>query len=165
MLVGAGLFVQTLRNLRLLDAGIRRDGVLLVELDSSRSSNGPQLAALSDELARDVARLPGVTTTSMSLMTPLVGGGINQPVKLDGQPLGGPSPYFNAIGPQYFATLGTRVLEGREFAAGDTAGALGVAIVNQAFVRRYLEGHEPLGQRLTVRERGCDRRGRPGCGL
>jgi predicted permease len=151
MLVGAGLFVQTLRNLRLLDAGIRRDGVLLVELDSSRSSNGPQLAALSDELARDVARLPGVTTTSMSLMTPLVGGGINQPVKLDGQPLGGPSPYFNAIGPQYFATLGTRVLEGREFAAGDTAGALGVAIVNQAFVRRYLEGHEPLGQRLTVR--------------
>ncbi len=70
---------------------------------------------------------------------------------MNGQPLGNPSPYFNAVGPQYFATLGTRLIEGREFAEADTANAPGVAIVNQAFARRYLAGKPPLAQRLALR--------------
>jgi predicted permease len=151
MLVGAGLFIQTLQRLRALDAGFSRDGVLLADLDVSRNANGPQLSALFDDLTRDVARLPGVTTTSLSLITPLVGGGINQPVKLNGQPVGDPSPYFNAIGPQYFAALGTRLIEGREFLPGDSTGGPVVAIVNRAFVRRYLGARPALGQRLAVR--------------
>jgi predicted permease len=151
MIVGAGLFVQTLRNLRQLDAGIRRDGVLLAGLDATRSADGPRLAEIYEESMREAARLPGVATTSLSLITPLAGGGINQPVRLNGQPLGNPSPYFNAVGPQYFATLGTRLIEGRDFAASDAANAPGVAIVNQAFVRRYLAGKPPLAQRLAIR--------------
>ena len=151
LIVGAGLFVQTLRNLRQLDAGIRRDGVLLAGLDATRSAEGPQLAAIYEESMREASRLPGVATTSLSLITPLAGGGINQPIRLNGQPLGNPSPYFNAVGPQYFATLGTRLIEGREFAEADTANAPGVAIVNQAFARRYLAGKPPLAQRLALR--------------
>jgi predicted permease len=151
MLVGAGLFVQTLQNLRALDAGFSRNGVLLADLDVSKKANGPQLSALSDDLTRDVGRLPGVTTTSLSLMTPLVGGGINQPVKVNGLPVGDPSPYFNAIGPQYFSALGTRLIEGREFLPGDSTGGPLVAIVNRAFVRRYLGARPALGQRLSVR--------------
>jgi len=151
MLVGAGLFARTLQNLRTLDAGFHRDGVLLADLDGSRNATGAQLSALYDDLARDAGRLPGVTTTSLSLITPLAGGGINQPVRLNGQPVGDPSPYFNAVGPQYFATLGTRLIEGREFLPGDSATAPSVAIVNRAFVRRYLKGGPALGQRLAVR--------------
>jgi predicted permease len=151
MVVGAGLFVQTLRNLRHLDAGVRRNGVLLADLDATRSATGGQLVATYEESARQAARLPGVVSTSLSLITPLAGGGINTPVSVNGQPIG--RPYFNGVGPRYFATLGTGLVEGREFTDADGAGAPLVSVVNQSFVRRFLAGPRPLGQRVAVRGR------------
>jgi predicted permease len=149
LVIGAGLFVQTLTNLRRLDAGVRREGVLLADLDGARAAEGVPLLRRYQEAARDAARLPGVAATSLSFITPLAGGGMNRPASVNGQSIG--RPYFNAVEPRYFATIGTDVVEGREFTAADGVGAPLVAVVNQSFVRRFLPGLEPLGQRVVVR--------------
>jgi len=149
LVVGAGLFVQTLRNLRHLDAGVRREGVLLADLDGTRAAAGAPLLARYQEAAREVTQLPAVVSTSLSFITPLAGGGMNRPASVNGQSIG--RPYFNAVDPRYFATIGTNVVQGREFTSADIAGAPLVAVVNQSFARRFLAGLEPLGQRVVVR--------------
>jgi len=148
MVVGAGLFVRTLSNLRHLDAGVRRDGVVLVDLDATRSAEGAPLLRRYQETVRQTSGLPGVVSSSLSLLTPLAGGGMNRPTSINGQPIG--RPYFNAVEPAYFATIGTDVVAGREFARTDGPGAPLVAVVNQSFVRRFLPRVEPLGQRVVV---------------
>jgi predicted permease len=149
LVVAAGLFVQTLRNLQHLDAGVKREGVLLADLDGTRAAAGAPLMARYEEAAREAARLPGVVSTSLSYITPLAGGGMNRPASVNGQPIG--RPYFNAVESLYFATIGTGIVEGREFTSEDGVGAPPVAVVNQSFARRFLPGLEPLGQRVVVR--------------
>jgi predicted permease len=148
MVVGAGLFVQTLSNLRRLDAGVRRDGVVLVDLDATRAAQGAQLLSRYQSAAQEVSRLPGVVASSLSLITPLAGGGMDRATSVNGQPVG--RPHFDAVDPGYFAAIGTDVVAGREFTRTDAAGAPLVAVVNQSFARRFLPGPEPLGQRVVV---------------
>ena len=150
LVIGAGLFVRTLRNLEQLDPGFRRDGVLLVNLDARRAGyRGAQAAALYEDLRQRFARLPGVVTVSLSHNTPLSGGIITDPISINGQPPTG-SSHFNRVSPGFFETFGTPVVLGRDFGAQDIQGAPAVAIVNEAFVHRYLQGVPPLGQHVAI---------------
>jgi predicted permease len=151
LLISAGLFVETLRNLHRVDSGFRGDGVLLAGADAVREGyRGPAAAAFYDGLLQEIERLPGVQSASYSMITPLQGGGITQDVLIDGRPVSKDQIYFNAISRGYFQTLGTPVLLGREFTARDTPGAPPVSLVNQAFARRYLREGSPLGRQVTV---------------
>jgi predicted permease len=151
LLVGAGLFVGTLQNLRHRDAGFQSEGVLLLNVDGPRAGyRGPQLDAFHDQLLRDVERLPGVKSASLSRITPLAGGGINMPIAHNGQPLGPGAPYFNAVGPKYFDTLQTSIVAGRDFTERDQPSSPRVAMVNEAFVKRHLSG-SAIGERLSTR--------------
>jgi len=71
-------------------------------------------------------------------------------VAVNGRPVSQEQTYYNSVSRRYFETLRTQVVLGREFKAHDTTGAPRVAIVNQAFARRYLPAGTPLGQRVTV---------------
>jgi predicted permease len=149
LLIAGGLFLRTLWNLDRVDRGFRSDAVLVANADGSREGfRGARAAAFYEELLRDVERLPGVQSASYSLITPLAGGGISSTISLNGNPLG--ELYLNSVSRGYFATIGTPIVLGREFAIRDAAAAPRVAVVNRAFVSRYMEGN-PLGQRLTVR--------------
>src|SRR5439155_6141641 len=75
-------------------------------------------------------------------------GGISFPMALDGRPP--EETYFNAVAPGYFATLGTPVVAGRDFAAGDESTAPLVAVVNEAFIKRNLSDTPPLGKRVSI---------------
>ena len=133
-----------------MDAGFRGNGVLVVNADGAREGyRGASAAAFYDRLLQQVERLPGVQSASYSLITPLAGGGISHNIAVNGQ-AETHDIYFNSISRGYFKTMGTAVLLGREFTARDTAEAGRVAVVNQAFARRYLAPGSPLGQRLTV---------------
>jgi predicted permease len=150
LLIAGGLFVGTLRNLHRVDAGFRGDGVLLVNEDGAREGyRGATAAAFYEGLLQRVEQLPGVQSASYSLITPLAGGGISHNITVSGQ-AESHEIYFNSISRGYFKTMGTAVLLGREFTVRDTAEADRVAVVNQAFARRYLAAGSPLGQRLTV---------------
>ena len=151
LLIGAGLFVSTLRNLHRVDAGFQGNGVLLVNADGSRAGyRGARAAAFYEELLQQIERVPGVESASFSLITPLSGGAISQQIAINGQPAGQQEILFNSVSRRYFETMGTAVALGREFTLRDHAGAPRVAIVNQAFARRYLPEGGALGQRLTV---------------
>jgi predicted permease len=151
LLIGAGLFVRTLRNLRTLDPGFQREGVLLAGVNGPRLGyRASRLAGFYEDLLGQIESLPGVVSASFSSITPLSRGGISQSIAVNGKRTGEPQIEFNAVSRGYFETMRTPVILGREFSGRDGANDPKVAIVNQAFAARYIPGGQPLGQHLGV---------------
>lgn len=146
LLIGAGLFVRTLQNLRNLDAGFRCEGVLLVGINDPNPSGWNAFFRESLETAK---RIPGVTAAGLSMMTPLQVGTVTYDVKVPDLGTGG-HVSFDRIGPGYFETMRTPILQGRDFTPHDLKGSAPVAIVNEAFVRAYLAGGPAVGRRVVV---------------
>jgi predicted permease len=151
LLVGAGLFIRTLQNLRSLDRGFRHEGVLLVGVDAQRAGyKGPALRAFNQQALARVEQMRGVDVASLSAMTPLMGGGISMVVSLPGDGQRREEMHVNVVAPRYFEAMNTPIVLGRDFAARDDESAPRVAIVNETFVRAYLPGRHPIGQRLLI---------------
>jgi predicted permease len=150
-LISAGLFGRTLQNLRIHDRGFRHEDVLLVGIDPRRAGyQGARLQASNEEAVAFAEHLPGVRVTSAAAVTPLMGGGISVPIAINGRPIDGEEFHFNLVGPKYFEALNTPIALGREFRSTDDTTAPMVAIVNEAFVRKYLPDGNPLGQRVSM---------------
>jgi putative ABC transport system permease protein len=151
LLIGAGLFLGTLRNLRHFDAGFRHEGVLLVDLKSTRAGlEGARLGAVYREVLEKVGHLPGVASASLSNMTVLSGGRVMYGASVTGSSSGSENVDLDRIGPRYFETLRTPVLEGREFTMADDRIAARVAVVNEALARHFFpEGHA-VGRNLSI---------------
>jgi predicted permease len=151
LLVAAGLFVQTLRNLRNINPGFRREGVLLVDVDGRQQGyRDARLATFYSELLDQVQHVPGVTSASISSHSPLDGSAWSEAVVPKGQPLPEKdNALFIAAGPGFFTTMQTALISGRDFDAGDQRRA-NVAIVNQTFASRYFPGHDPVGRFLSA---------------
>jgi len=148
---GAGLFTRSLQSLRALDRGFEPGQVLLAGVDPLRGPQPPDdLIAFNQSLLRQAETLPGVRAASLAVMTPLQGGGMSQPMTVNGVSTGLNEIHFNFIASRYFEIVGTPIVVGRDLAESDTAGAPLAAVVNQAFVRKYLDGLEPLGQRVQM---------------
>jgi predicted permease len=151
LLVGAGLFVRTMQNLLSVDPGFRREGVLLVDVDGRQEGyRDARLAAFYRELLDQVQQVPGVVSASISSNTPLSGSTWSEAVVPKGQPLPeNDNAVFIAAGPNFFATMQTPLISGREFDARDQ-GKTNVAIVNQTFVARHFPGENPVGKYLSA---------------
>ena len=153
LVVAAGLFVRTFHGLATTPLGIEPANLLIVTVDASRSAVAQgSLPALYQRTADASATASGVRRASSSLVTPLSGRGWNSRV---GMPDGSEPPrdrmtFQNAVGPNWFATYGMRILSGRDLSAHDSKGAPPVAVVNETFVRRFLGDASPLGARVTV---------------
>ncbi len=151
LVIGAGLFMRSLSNLRALDRGFIPGNVLLASFDPSRAQlPSPQLQALNRSVLAAVEELPGVASVSAAIVTPLQGGGMSQSMSVNGVSTGLEEVYFNIIAPRYFEVLGTPFIAGRDFSGVDDGSAPGAAIVNEAFVRKYVADGHPLGQHLTM---------------
>jgi putative ABC transport system permease protein len=156
LVVGAMLFVRSLRNLMLLDAGFRQDGILVVNLDL-RGSGTPveaRHAQNSDLLAR-VRGVPGVDDAAAASIVPVSGSGWNNTIVVDGKEYGDDRKYvvnFNAVSPGYFRTMGTPILAGRDFSAADAANSAKVAIVTERFAARFFGGQNPIGRAFQIQE-------------
>jgi predicted permease len=152
LVFAALLFLRTFSRLASRDLGLKTEGILLVSLDAQRSPVTPaQRAALFAQAREAVAALPGVASASFSVMNPVSGSGWNERFLVQGTPP--PSDrerlaWINAVTPGWFSTYGTPFLAGRDFDDRDQAGAPPVAIVNEAFARRFLGGQGPLGRVL-----------------
>jgi predicted permease len=149
LLVGATLFLRTLRNLESVDTGFDRDHLLLMTIDPRESRfQGERVTALLDELMERVPALHGVRYAALA-RNPLFGQGGGKHVWMQGNAaMADATVGANVVGPDFFATSGTPLLMGREFSARDRIGAPLVAIVNEAFARKYFPGQSPLGQRF-----------------
>jgi len=152
LVVGATLFVGTLVNLYAVDRGFDSDGVLVVTVRTSRPYPAARSHAVQGLLLERLRAVPGVRSASAARMLPVAGGLWDRTVQVEGYAFGPDEPEqvgFNAIAPDYFATLGTPLLSGREFDDRDTGTSPKVAIVNESFARSFFRDGSALGRRVT----------------
>ena len=152
LLVGAGLFARSLHNLRKLDPGFDSEKLLTFSVDPSLNNyTQEQMLTFFDELRRDLSELPGVRSVSAAELSTMADNRWMSTVRVEGyEPNEDESmkPHFNFVGPDYFATMGTPILKGREFTPGDAAGAHKVAVINQTMAKCFFENDDPIGRRF-----------------
>ena len=154
LLISAGLFLKSLLNVSRVDLGLRLDDVVTFSMSPDRSGYDSTRAALLFQQTEDeVARLPGVTGVTASMVPLLAGSNWGTDVNVEGFKTGPDvdnNSRFNEVGPGYFRTLGIPLLEGREFTASDFRGAPRVAVVNQAFARKFHLGADVLHKFMST---------------
>ena len=153
LLIGAGLFARTLRNLQTRDTGYRGDDLLLVEMNPrSLGYQSAQLRDLYDRLLERTRAIPGVRLASLSLSPPVSGDQWTSNVTVAGYT---PRPDENldvrklVVTPDYFETVGLRVIEGRGFTAHDTRNASPVAVINETMATYFFGKRSAIGQRFV----------------
>ncbi len=150
LLVGAGLFARTLFNLRHAGFGFDTSRLAVVTLNPALAGYGPDRRPMFyQNVLERVGTLPAVESAAFAVVPLLEGSAWGSGISLDTGERDEPSgPLRNAVGPGYFHTVGIPLREGREFAPTDTAASAPVAIVNDAFVRRYFGGASSIGRRI-----------------
>jgi predicted permease len=152
LLIGAGLLTKTLRNLEDQQFGFQPQGRLIVRTNPALAGYKPdKLYGLYQQLQQRLPRIPGVVNFSYSLYSPMRGDNWNFGIHIEGHPADeriGAS--FDRIGPHYFETLGTRLLRGRTITEEDTPTSQHVAVVNQAFVKKFLGKEDPIGKHFGM---------------
>ena len=154
LLLGAGLLVHSLLALEGQDAGFRRENILLVRTDADVPGyRRDQLFPLYRELGERLNHLPGVISASIARFAPESGNTSSYKFAMKGYTPGpGQSMRVDdlTIGPRFFETLGMPLLLGRAIDARDTPASAPVAVVNEAFVRRYSPNQNPIGRRISL---------------
>jgi predicted permease len=155
LVVAAGLFVRTFSSLAHVDLGFEHEPILVANVNAQRLQlDPPQRPELFERMRQAALAVPGVATAAVSAVTPVSGSTWNNVIEIPGAP---PAPdrermtNINLLSPAWFKTMGTRMLAGRDFGDRDTAGSPPVAIVNEAFARKYFSGENPIGRRIIQR--------------
>ncbi len=152
LLIAAGLFVRSFWNLMTLNPGFREKGIVVASLDFSHLPPLPEdrAALYVQKVMAQLRALPHVESAGTSTHVPLDGSSWTLGFRLSGS--NGDSK-FTWVSPGYFETMGKQLLGGRAFNERDRPSSPRVAVVNQTFVRRFLNGRNPFGSMLrTVAE-------------
>jgi macrolide transport system ATP-binding/permease protein len=143
ILIGAGLVVRTLQQLQTMNPGFDPRNALMLSFDLGLQGyervRGEQFY---QQLVERVHSLPGVRSVAVTSYVPLSLNYNSNNIFVEGQPAergaNAPSAMVGSVGPKYFETMGTQLLEGREFSEQDKQKSESVAIVNETFVRRLV---------------------------
>lgn len=154
LLVGAGLFVRTLHNLKMVDMGYRTDQIVTMALNPAQNGYKiERLRSFYDQLSERISALPGVKLATVTRNVPMSGSysriGIDVP-GYSSRPGEEMAVLLNQIGPKFFATFGTTLLRGREFTVQDKPESTKVVIVNDSLARRFFAAESPLGKRISL---------------
>jgi predicted permease len=151
LLIGAGLFVRTLRNLEGLNAGFNRENLLLFRVDP-RLSGYAQAGILSlyQRLIGRIEAVPGVTSATISRHPLLSGGRRSSTVSVQGKPSGGESDdaHVNVVAPNFMDTMEIQLMLGRDLTDGDNQAGQKVALINQTFAQKYFGDENPIAGRF-----------------
>jgi predicted permease len=152
LVVGGLLLARTLRNLVTLDAGFRRDGVLIASVDM-RGANIPPEArpAATAALLDRIGALPGVDAAAVAFVVPISGSVWNNRIVIDGRTQPG-IVNLDSVGAEYFRVLDTPLLAGRFFSDADRPDSEPVAIINETLARTYYGGN-PIGRSFHIEGR------------
>ncbi len=147
----AGLLTGSLSNLEHQKFGFATDNRVAVRIDPNLAGYKPdQLEPLYHRIRERLLQLPGVVNASYALFSPMSGSLWSTDVSIEGQPPetvdGQNLSVWSRVGPDYFDTVGTRILRGRPILEADTASSRHVAVINEAFARRFFANEDPLGK-------------------
>jgi predicted permease len=147
VLIGAGLFLRTLEKLKSINPGFDTNNVLLFSVDPTLAGYKEwNIQNVYDELTRRLVALPGVVSASYSSDALLDGGLWTEGFHIEGQPeKSSVDVQTLAAGPDFFETMRIPLVKGRTFRAPDMRAKLQVAVVNRAFVQKFLEPRDPIG--------------------
>ena len=152
LLVSAGLFTKSLVNVSRVDLGIKADNVITFALSPELNGYKPETSrALFERLEADLAAIPGATAATTARVPLLAGSNWGNAVSVEGFPAGpdtDTNSRFNEVGAGYFRTLGVPLLAGREFTSSDALAGSKVAIVNEAFAKKFNLGHDAVGRHI-----------------
>jgi putative ABC transport system permease protein len=156
LLIGAGLMIQTLHNMRTEDIGVRPDHLLTlrVALPPARYADQTARAAFYNQVLERVGALPGVRSAAFAGSLPLTTMGNTTSFVIDGRP----DPpagvvqdtLYRPVTRDYFATVGATRSDGRDFGADDRADSPPVAVINEHFARAYWGARSPVGDRIRL---------------
>jgi len=147
LLVGAGLFAQSLNKLQNTDMKLESKNRYIAHINPQAAGYlQTQIEPLYRTIEERLHALPGVVNVGLSTYTPMEDNNWMESVQVQGQP----DLHLNAswirATPEYFDAVGTRVVMGRGISEKDTAAAPTVAVVNEEFVKKFFEGGNPIGQ-------------------
>ncbi len=163
LLIGAGLFIRSLRNLRLLDLGLKTENLIAFNVSPTLSGYTPVRTKQFDKQLLDrVTSLPGVTSMAFAQIGLLEGNEWDSSMSVAGyehKPGENMNPFCNAVSPGYFKTMGIPLLAGRDFDDRDVRyeapnpddnapPPYKVAIVNESYAKQYFGGRSPIGRHI-----------------
>jgi macrolide transport system ATP-binding/permease protein len=158
LLVGAGLLLESLREMQGTSPGFSTKNVLTTSVDLiSAGYDGPRIRNFQDQLTDRMQSLAGVESAAWARSTPFSYRPYSSsPIAVDGyiaeadeQPI----IEYNEVAPGYLATMGIPLVSGREFTTADNENAAMVAIVNEAMALQYWRGADPIGKRVQANGR------------
>jgi putative ABC transport system permease protein len=152
LVVGATLFVGTFLRLYTVDRGFDSSGVLLTSVRHSRPYPPARVGTVRTAVLERLRALPGVQSASAAQVLPAAGILWDRDVQVDGYVFRPDEPEkvgFNVVAPDYFKTLGTPLVVGREFTDGDTDTGPKVAVVNESFARYFFGDQSAIAHRVT----------------
>lgn len=149
LLVGAGLFAQTLAKVQSIPLGFNPENVLLFDINAPQAGY-PQTgaAAYYTQLRDRFVELPGVRAATLSHAS-MIKAGRSHPIQLGGVRLEGTNRLMQT-GPRFFSTMQIPLLAGREFDERDGAAAVAPGVVSDLFARTYFPNQNPIGRRLAI---------------
>jgi putative ABC transport system permease protein len=160
LLFGAGLLLHTLIKVDHVDRGYGARSILTMMVDplASRYPTGPALMQFYEAVDHEIRTIPGADSTAWASTLPLGTSSAGPSFfEIAGEPVEEskrPTADYQIVSPSYFGTIDVPVIAGRGFDAHDTPDSVVVCIVNEAFVRRHLQGRSPIGVRIVTRPAG-----------
>jgi predicted permease len=156
LLVAAGLFVKSLVNVSRVELGVKVDRVVTFGISPDLSGyDRARALAFFDRTEQELAAIPGVTGVAAASVPLLAGNNWGNSVSVEGFKRGPDTDTgsrYNQVSAGYFRTLGIPLMAGREFTSADTATAPKVAIVNEAFAKKFNLGKNAIGKRIGTEE-------------
>ncbi len=154
LLIGAGLFIRSLSNLKNVDPGFRVTNLLQFEVDPTLVGyKPPQTLDFFRRLQDTLDAIPGVSSASLAIMPVLADNEWDNSVSVEGytfKPTEAPDPHMNFVSTDHFKTMQIPLVSGRDFRPNDEDGAPKVVIVNQTFVKKYFRDGIAVGKHIGM---------------
>jgi predicted permease len=151
LLSASGLLTEALRNLEHQNFGFEQDGRTVIHIDPVLAGYKPErLELLYRRIHDSFANIPGVTSVACAQYTPLSGDSWSEPMSVQGKPAPGPNTdteaWWARVVPGFFEVIGNRIVRGRPIDERDTAGSQHIAVINEAFARKFFKNQDPIGK-------------------
>lgn len=152
LLIGAGLFLRTLRNLETVKVGFAQDNLLLFKVQPELSGYKPDnVGSLYAQISERIEAVPGVRAVTHSLMPVIGAGGFFMPLKIaGGDATARQGSWLHHVRPNFFETLQIQLLAGRSLSPQDTLQSQKVAVINQAAARKFFGNENPVGKYIGI---------------
>jgi predicted permease len=162
LLSASGLLTAALGNLENQDFGFAQDGRTIVRIDPQLAGDrAERLEALYRRIHDSLSTVPGVSSVALCAYSPEGGGSWSDGVFVDGRPAPGPNDNvtsnFDRVTAGYFKVIGNPIVRGRGITEQDTETSRRVAVVNEAFAKRFFNHEDPLGKHFGRSEFGASR--------